>query len=95
MTTIPISEIVPLVQWIQTYHVFRTKLDLILYQTGWGLEDLHLDRLGAATNPGVWETNGYKVLVHGFALTFEVKEGSSVDEALAAFKDYQESLFRD
>lgn len=95
MTTVPISEIVPLAQWIQAYHVFRAKLDLLLYQTGWNLGTLHRNQLGVEVSPGVWEADGYRVFIQGQALTFEVREGCSLDEALDAFNGYQKRLFGD
>ena len=94
MVTVPISEVVPLIQWIQIHHAFKAKLDILLYQTGFNLETLHLDRFGVEVSPCVWEDPfGYRVVIQGKALTFEVLEEFSLDEALLAFNDYQEKLF--
>ncbi len=93
MATKPISEVVPLEEWIRTYHSFRTELDLRLRETGFNLIELHQNALGPEISPGAWEGNGYRVYVEGRALTFEVSEEASTDEALEAFKSYRESLF--
>lgn len=95
MTTIPISEVLPFVQWIQEYHTFRTRLDLVLYQTALNLLELHQKKLGPEVHPGVWEGKSYRVFVQARTITFEVLENSSADEALKAFNTYQKKLFRD
>jgi hypothetical protein len=94
MSTIPISDVVPLAQWIQAYHSFRTRLDLLLYQTRLSLTALHHDRLGPPAQAGVWEASEYRVLVEERSWTFEVPEDATLDSALAAFTLYQEKLFK-
>lgn len=93
MTTIPISDVVPLAQWIQAYHTFRARLDLTLYTSGLGLLALHQDRFGPPAQPGVWETCDWRAIIKGRTLTFEVPEKSSADSAIMAFNQYQKRLF--
>lgn len=94
MTTIPISDVVPLAQWIQAYHSFRAKLDMTLYLTGLSLLDLHRDRFGPETSPGAWEAPSYMVFVEERILSFEIPEDSTTETALEAFRVYQEGLFQ-
>ena len=94
MVTKPISEVVPLEEWIRTYHSFRAKLDLRLRETGFNLIELHQNALETEIAPGVWEGSGYRIHVEGRALTFEVSEEATMDEALEAFESYQRSLFK-
>jgi hypothetical protein len=93
MISIPISDVIPLAQWIQIYHAFRVKLDICLYQTGETVLGLHRTRLGPESQPGVWETQEYIVFVTERTITFEVPESSYPDEAAAAFSNYQAKLF--
>jgi len=93
MKTVPISEIVPLIQWIQIYHAFRVRLDLRMYQTGLTLRELHRTQFGPEVASGVWETELYKVFVEERTLSFEVSETLSLDEAVEAFEGYQTRLF--
>lgn len=93
MSTKPVSEIVPLAEWVQAYHVFKAKLDTHLYQTGMDLVEMHLQALGEERSPNVWEKSGYRVRLEGQAVTFEVSEEATADEALAQFRAYQEWLF--
>jgi hypothetical protein len=92
-STVPVSDIVPLVPWIQQYHDFRRQLNLVLQQTGKNPFDLHRDRLGIEVSPGVWEGPGYKVLISSWSVSFEVAEDASIPEALEAFDRYQQALF--
>jgi len=92
-TTVPITDIVPLVPWIQHYHDFRLQLDQLLRQTGKTLVELHLDRFGPEVNLGVWEGPQYRVLVTARSVSIEVEEGLSVREALDAFDHYRDTLF--
>jgi hypothetical protein len=92
--TIPISDIVPLVQWIQAYHNFRAKFDSSLRQTGLSPVELHHQRLGPEDAPGVWRGKGYRIYVGPLAVSFEVPEDVTPDQALAAFDHYQTRLFK-
>ena len=91
--TIPISDIVPLVQWIQAYHIFRVRFDRSLHQTGLSPAGLHRQRLGPEVAPGVWEGRGYRVYVGPQSVSFEVYENATADQALVAFDRYQDELF--
>lgn len=91
--TVPISDIVPLVPWIQQYHDFKLQFEATLQQTGKDPHALHTGRLGAEAAPGTWEGPGYRVLVSLRSVSFEVIEGSSVREALEAFDTYRRALF--
>lgn len=93
MTTIPISDVVPLAQWIQAYLTFRARLDLTLYTSGLDLLALHRGQFGLPARPGVWETCDWRVIIKGHTLTFEVPEKSSADSAIMAFNKYQKKLF--
>ncbi len=94
MNTVPISEVIPLMQWIQIYHAFRVRLDLHLYQSGLTLQGLHTAQFGPETSPGVWETGTYRVLIGDRTLTFEVLDTLTTEETLSEFKKYQTQLFR-
>lgn len=91
--SIPISDLVPLVQWIQAYHDFRARFDQSLRQTSLTPAELHRTQLGPEAAPGVWEGSDYRVFVGPKAVSFEVSEDLDSDEALAAFDRYQETLF--
>jgi hypothetical protein len=92
-STVPISDIIPLVPWIQQYHDFRMQFDQLLQRSGKTPTEIHLDKFGAEASPGVWEGSGYRVLVGIRSVSIEVLEGSSVREALDAFEHYRETLF--
>ena len=91
--TIPISDIVPLVQWIQAYHIFRVRFDQSLQQTGLTPTELHRKQLGPEVAPGVWEGRGDRVYVAPQSVSFEVYENATSDQALVAFDRYQDKLF--
>jgi hypothetical protein len=93
MATVPISDRLPLVEWIQEYHAFRVRFELELYYTGFTAQELHRDRLGSEASPGVWVGKGYAVVVATKSVSFEVDENFTLDEVLATFHAYQEQLF--
>jgi len=93
MATIPISNRLPLVEWIQEHHAFRVKFELELYRMGLSAQELHRVRLGPEVTSGVWIGRGYAVVVATKSVSFEVDESLSAREVLEVFHSYQKQLF--
>ena len=88
---VPVSDVIPLIEWLTVYHRFRAELDQKLTQTGVTLVELHTKKLGSPTSPDVWEGADYRVHVKK-TISFEVLEGTPPEQAFAAFNRYQTRL---
>jgi len=90
--TVPISDVVPLGQWVLAYHDFQTRLERLLRETDKSVHDLHVEKLGPETRPGVWERLGCHVYVRAQTVSLEVPESTRANTAMKAFNSYQDVL---
>jgi len=90
--TVPISDVVPLGQWVLAYHNFQTRLERLLRESGKSVYDLHVEKLGPETRPGVWERLGCHVYVRAQTVSLEVPESARPGTAMKAFDSYQQVL---
>ncbi len=90
--TVPIPDVVPLGQWVLAYHNFQTRLEKLLRQSGKDVHELHVEKLGPETRPGVWERLGCTVYVRAQTVSLEVSESARPDTAMKAFDAYQQVL---